>query len=261
MNPVTPPTPDPEEACITKEYAVAAAHVPAQSPSGGDFHGTFPVNADSGDIAVVIGDISGHGPEQTVQAEHMRDLLSDCLAVGLSPAETLTAVNAMMEPNPHFDGFGTVFVGKIEADSGKLTYASGGHEPALLASPTEETIPVEELSVTGPPVGAFPSEMVHFEEQEATVPAGGTLLLYTDGVSEARAPEKRLDFFGVERLKKIVARFASLSPRHLVSSVLERVASFCRGRFQDDVAVVAVRRQSRAGKSRSKSKPRTLPLP
>lgn len=194
-----------------------------------------------------------------MQAEHMRDLLSDCLAVGLSPAETLTAVNAMVEPDPHFAGFGTVFVGKIEADTGKLTYASGGHEPALIASPAKDTTTaVEELSGTGPPVGAFPSELARFEEQVAHVPSGGTLLLYTDGVSEARSPEKRLDFFGLNRLKKIVARFSLLSPRRLVSSVLERVSSFCRGRFQDDVAVVALqRRQSRSGKDRSKSKPST----
>ena len=63
----------------------------------------------------------------------MRELLSDCLTVGLTPAETLSAVNAMIEPDPNFEGFGTVFVGTLEDGTGRLTYASGGHEPALIA--------------------------------------------------------------------------------------------------------------------------------
>ncbi len=248
-----------EERRLSPEYVVAHADMPATLPSGGDFHQAFPISEESGTVAVVIGDVAGHGPEQTAQAEHMQKLLGDCLTVGLSPSETLAAVNALIEPDPHFDGFGTVFVGTLESETGRLTYASGGHEPALIAAPAGATKPaaVEELIGTGPPVGAFPVEMARYEQQEATLSAGGTLLLYTDGVSDVRPPHDRHEWLGVGGVKNILARLAPLSPRRLVRNLLARVRDFCQGRFDDDVAVLAVRRLRRRktpGAPRAKKK-------
>lgn len=234
---------------LTPEYTAAFVDIPATSPSGGDFHDAFRLDESAGDqspIAVVIGDVAGHGPEQALQAEHMRELLSNCLSVGLTPAETLSAVNAMIEPDPNFEGFGTVFVGTLEAGTGHLVYASGGHEPALI-TPAEADGPdaVQELVGTGPPVGAFPSSMSRFEEHQATLPHGGTLLLYTDGVSDARPPQSRLEWLGLSRLKALLVETASLPPLRLVLRLLRQVAAFCRGRFIDDVAVMAIRRTSK----------------
>ncbi len=238
------PSATPSEAVLSAEYVAAHADVPFNPPSGGDFHSTFPIQDGTGDVAVVIGDVSGHGPEQTPQAEHMRELLSDCLTAGLSPAETLTAVNAMIEPDANFPGFGTVFVGTLAADTGKLTYASGGHEPALIAPPGGDlSDEIEELIGTGPPVGAFPAEMARYEQHEALLPVGGTLLLYTDGVPDARPAGNRREWLGLEQLKTLLARFAPLSPRRLVSEMLGWLSAFCRGRFLDDVALLAIRRR------------------
>ena len=234
---------------LTREYAAAYADLPATPPSGGDFHDAFILDADAGEkspVAVVIGDVAGHGPEQALQAEHMRELLSDCLSVGLTPAQTLSAVNAMIEPDPNFEGFGTVFVGTLEAGTGKLVYASGGHEPALI-TPADAAGPdaVQELEGTGPPVGAFPPSMTRFEQHQATVPPGGTLLLYTDGVSDARPPQSRLEWLGLPRIKAFLVALAALPPRRLVLHLLRQVSAFCRGRFGDDVAVMAVRRTAK----------------
>lgn len=233
----------PVQARLTPEFASAYAEAPAQSPSGGDFHDAFPLHDGSGDIGVVIGDVAGHGPEQTEQAEHMRGLLSNCLSVGLAPAEALTAVSAMIESDAYFDGYGTVFVGTLEAETGILRYASGGHEPGLIASAPDTAMGrVEQLEGTGSPAGALPPELTCFKEHETTIPVGATLLLYTDGVSEARPPHDRENWFGIERLKRELARLSSLSPRRLVSALLEHVSWFCHGQFNDDVAMMAIRR-------------------
>ena len=240
----TPFTVHQEEASLSPEYVAAHADAPATPPSGGDFHSAFRLEEGAGDVAVVIGDVAGHGPEQAAQAEHMRELLSDCLTVGLSPAETLSAVNAMIEPDPHFEGFGTVFVGTLKEGTGHLTYASGGHEPALIAPVgVQDPDGVEELFGTGPPVGAFPPDLARFEQFETTLPPGGTLLLYTDGVSDARPPDARLQWLGLDRLKALFARLASRPPRRLLSELLRRVSAFCRGDFHDDVALLAIRRR------------------
>jgi len=238
------PTLRQDQETLSPEYVAAHADLPATPPSGGDFYSAFVLGDGTGDVAVVIGDVAGHGPEQALQAEHMRELLSNCITVGLTPAETLSAVNAMIEPDPHFEGFGTVFVGTLEAETGRLTYASGGHEPALIApAGVRDPEAVQELIGTGPPVGAFPPGLARFEQHEATLPPGGTLLLYTDGVSDARPPQSRLEWLGLDRLKALLARVAPLAPRRLVTALLCRVSDFCRGQFHDDVAVLAVRRR------------------
>jgi len=242
-----------DQETLSREYTVAHADQPATPPLGGDFYSAFALEGEAGDVAIVIGDVAGHGPEQALQAEHMRALISDCITVGLSPAETLSAVNAMIEPDPHFEGFGTVFVGKLEAGTGRLTYASGGHEPALIAAAgTRGPEAVEELVGTGPPVGAFPPAMARFEQYEANVPAGGTLLLYTDGVSDAHPPQSRLEWLGIDRLKTLFARVAPLAPGRLVATLLRRVSAFCRGEFHDDVAVLAIRRRPARTSARKK---------
>jgi sigma-B regulation protein RsbU (phosphoserine phosphatase) len=229
---------------VTDEFETAHAEVPVEGPSGGDFHAVFPVQDGSGDVAVVLGDISGHGPSQTPQAEHTRDLLADCLDVGLSPAESLDAVNALLEPDPNFHGFGTAFVGLIESGTGKVTYASGGHEPGLIApQPDKPDDPVEELLTTGPPLGIISTEARHFEEKQATLPEGGTLLLYTDGVSDARPPEDRSRWYGTARLKEDLAKLRHRPPLQIVSDLLQSVINFCRGRFHDDAMLLAIRRR------------------
>lgn len=238
---------------MTAEYAEAHADVPASQPSGGDFHAAFAMEDGTQDVAVVMGDVAGHGPQQTAQAEHMRELLSDCIAVGLSPGESLTAVNAVIEADPHFKVFGTVFAGVLEAETGKLTYSSGGHEPALLTPHPTDAVPVHELAASGPPVGAFPDGVAQFEDEIVTIPDGGTLLLYTDGIPDVKHPHSRTEWLGLERLKQMFVGLSALPPRKLVSALLRNVADFCRGRFHDDVSVMAIRRRvSRGGVKRKK---------
>lgn len=231
---------------LPPDFAAAYAETPMQPPSGGDFQTIFPLQDGSGDVAVVMGDVAGHSPEQTGQAEQMREMLSDCLAAGMAPAKTLETVNAVMETDASFDAFGTVFVGVLEAETGSLTYASGGHEPGLIAAPDADVSgQVQQLEGTGPPVGALPPDMAQFEQEKAVLPAGATLLLYTDGVSEARPPGDRKNWLGTDGLKKMFACFSSLSPSRLVPALLQRVSAFCRGQFEDDISVMAIRRTAR----------------
>lgn len=230
------------EAHLSDEYTAAQIEAPAVAPSGGDFQNAF--SAPDGSVAVVVGDVTGHGPEQTAQADHMRELITDCLDNGLSPSETLTAVNAMIEPDPNFEGFGTVFVGTLEPETGTLTYASGGHEPALVADPAASgDEAVTELDGTGPPVGAFPAGLARFKESRTVVPDGGTLLVYTDGIPDARSSADHRHTYGLERLKNAFAGLARLRPSKLVTTLFAKVAAFCRGRFHDDVAMMAIHRR------------------
>jgi len=232
------------ETKLSSEYSAAFVDIPSTEPSGGDFHDAFPINDGSGDIAVVMGDVCGHGPEQTAQAERVQTMLADCLDSGLTPAQSLESVNSEIEGDSNSETFTTVFAGRLEPETGKLVYANGGHEPALIAPANAATDQVRELPGTGPLVGAFPSSIVHFEDREDTVPEGGTVLLYTDGISEARPTHNRAELLGIERLKKMFALLTALPLVQLVSKLIKWVNTFCRGEFLDDIAVLAVRRHS-----------------
>jgi serine phosphatase RsbU (regulator of sigma subunit) len=232
-----------EQADVSPQFSVARAVAPVVQPSGGDFHAVVPIPDGTGDLAVVLGDVAGHGPDKTEQAELLCRTLSDKLQQGTSPGQALSEANAAVEADPAFDDFATVFVGRLEADTGKLTYASGGHEPALVAAAGQE---VDELGATGPAVGIVPPKRATYRERDATLPEGGTLVLYSDGVTESR----RLGYdhvrFGSHRLSKLLARLARLPLMLLVSKLLRQVIAFCRGQFDDDVSLLAIRRRAEA---------------
>jgi serine phosphatase RsbU (regulator of sigma subunit) len=101
---------------------------------------------------------------------------------------------------------------------------------------------VRELDSTGPPVGAIGGEVARYEQGEATLPEGGTLLLYTDGATEARRGRR---FLGLDGFRSLFAQFAHLSPARLTRKLLGRVRAFAGGpRLRDDIALLALRRHS-----------------
>lgn len=232
---------------VTQNFETAHAESPLEPPASGDFHATFPVNDGTGDIGVVIGDVSGHGPDAAVQAEHIKQEVASKLKAGQSPADVLKNVNGPVEADPEFHGFATVFAGRVDAKTGKVCYASGGHEPGLIAPANSASgEQVEELTRTGPPVGVVPSEEAQYEEKIATLPEGGTLLLYTDGISEARSLARR-DWFGVDRLKVLLVRFGNLPVNRLIRRLLANVLTFCGRTMRDDFVLLAIRRHPKPG--------------
>lgn len=225
-----------------------AAHVqsPLVPPTGGDFHAAFPLKENPGKIAFVLGDVSGHGQEANVHAENLKAAIAGCLDEGLTPSDALGYVNAAAEMDSNFPGFATVIAGTVEVETGNIMYASGGHEPALIASPPANNAPdldtVQELTSTGPPVGAFAADEVSYTNSRADLAPGATLLLYSDGVTEARRGKS---YVGMERLRDWLIRFIELSPARLVRKLFGSARAFVGGKkFRDDVALLVLRRKN-----------------
>ncbi|MES2459810.1 MAG: SpoIIE family protein phosphatase [Armatimonadota bacterium] len=230
---------------LSSDFVAAHVQSPLVPPTGGDFQVAFPLKEEPDKIAFVLGDVSGHGHQASIHAAHLKAAIVGCLDEGLSPSDALGYVNAAAEMDPNFPGFATVIAGTVETATGQIVYSSGGHEPALIASPPEanqggsETI--QELTSTGPPVGAFAAEEVRYTENTAALSPGGTLLLYSDGVTEARRGKT---YVGIERLRGWLARFLTLPPDRLVRKLLGSARAFVGGKkFRDDVALLALRRR------------------
>jgi serine phosphatase RsbU (regulator of sigma subunit) len=112
----------------------------------------------------------------------------------------------------------------------------GGHPPALLLRADGR---LERVGRPGRAIGVF--EEARLTEEEAVLAPGDALVLYTDGVTEARSPGEGGSFFGEERLHALVRSCAGLSAEELAGRIEDRVLQFQENELHDDVAVLVLR--------------------
>jgi sigma-B regulation protein RsbU (phosphoserine phosphatase) len=212
---------------------VAAVYRPAGDGSqvGGDFYDVFQVGPD--DWVVMLGDVCGKGVPAAVVTSLVRHTLRAVTVMEADPARVLNTLNAVMLESRDDDRFCTVILIRLTngPEGWSVAMASGGHAPPLLVRGRHVApVPFE----PGTLIGVF--EDASFTSTTFALKAGDTLLLHTDGATEARHES---DFFGDERLKKSVRRHEG-SPHLVVNGVLADVLAFQDGRASDDIALVAV---------------------
>jgi sigma-B regulation protein RsbU (phosphoserine phosphatase) len=222
----------PSAALAVPGLTVAAAYHPAGDGSvvGGDFYDCFQL-AD-GDWLAVLGDVAGKGPEAAIITTLVRYSLRGLAAVLSSPQDLLTHLNQILFEH-RGDRFCTVVVLRLQqqGENWRVTLASGGHPPAILLSGTGA---MREIRPTGPLVGALRSAA--YTEHELALAPGESLLLYTDGVTEARG---RSGFYGDGRLRAACGTYGP-EPTALVEGLLADVLTHQDGLARDDIAILAL---------------------
>lgn len=196
---------------------------------GGDFYDVLRLN--DNELLIAIGDVSGKGIEAARQAAGAKYGLRSCIIEHRTPAEALQRLNAILHLDPEFSGFVTLFVGVMNAADGQLIYSNGGHEPPILYRKiTGECL---ELKADGIIVGAFAGS----EYAEATIELrqGDALLLFTDGLSEARNNSRMLGSGG---LADILVSATCKSTGDYLNHVTGAARDFGGGQFRDDAAAV-----------------------
>jgi sigma-B regulation protein RsbU (phosphoserine phosphatase) len=132
------------------------------------------------------------------------------------------------------DSFATVFVATLDSYEGTLKYASAGHTPGILWRSGARTI--EQLKATSPPIG------ISGYQSKATgtiqLNPGDTLVLYTDGITEAQAPNGNL--FGLNRLTYFIESRANEPPEVLQQVIQSEIANFCRNAPGGDDATLLI---------------------
>jgi PAS domain S-box-containing protein len=195
---------------------------------GGDFYDIFPV--DDSRVWVVIGDVSGHGIEAATTASLIREITRALTLDDLEPAVVMRKLNRAVIHRLDFRHFATMFIGRLDRRTGDLDYCSAGHPPAYLLRDDGR---VERLLFGNFPVGALLES--GYEGHRITLGQGDKLVLYTDGVLEARSGSY---FFGEERLAEVLMHAAA--PEIVPEQVLAAVDAFSKGRLVDDLAVVCI---------------------
>ncbi len=144
-------------------------------------------------------------------------------------------LNEIFRYNIAVTQFMSVFLASLDAESGKVEYCSAGHPPALLYSAAEDV--VGWLPPTGPAVG-----LVHeprFQTQSVAFGPGDLLLIYTDGVTEARNGEG--EEYGIGRVEAAVRGNLTTSAASIVEAVRRDVDAFAGVVAHDDVTLVALK--------------------
>ncbi len=205
----------------------------ATASVGGDFYDLFSLPGNR--ACVVLGDVAGKGVHAASVSSALRTALSAYAWEGLGPAHMVRLLNDFFMNFSSLETFASLFVGIVDLEAKTLTYCSAGHPPALLIHPSVHE--AEFLTEQSGVVGAF-REMI-FTEATITLAPGDELLLYSDGLTEARNPEGK--FFDNEGLHEAVMGLMDVDVEDLPGSILDVLLAFTENDLEDDCAMLAVR--------------------
>ena len=222
--------------------AQAAAHYHTASPDrlGGDFYDVFPLDCKR--FGFFLGDVCGKGPQAAALTSLTRYTLRAAALHDPDPVSALTTLNKVLHERYSASGdprYCTAVFGTIDPDpaAGRLTVhlASGGHPPAVVlrADGTATYLPTP----GGLLVGVLPT--APFTAASTTLGPGDTLLLYTDGLTEARTGKDRTSLYGDEALLAFAATQAGRPPHAVIEALDGLLAGFGDG-LDDDTALLAI---------------------
>ena len=198
---------------------------------GGDFYDLIRLPGHR--ACVIMGDVSGKGVEAASVSAAVKTALGAYAWQGLSPACMVRTLNRFLLGFSRIETFATMFVGIVDLSTLELTYCSAGHPPALLVRAGGTVL--EGLDVQSGVVGAF--EEIRYRDGRVSLSRGDTLLLYTDGTTEAR--NRGGEFFGERGLREaVLAECADHGPEGLLDGLLARLDAFTGRNLEDDVAMV-----------------------
>lgn len=208
-----------------------AARLSYASRVGGDY---LHVQQADGRLFLCVGDISGKGIPAALFTTAVKNLLRHATGVLLPPKETLAYLNHELHELMPPEMFISMICGYVDPETKVLTYASAGHEPALLLRNTGS---VERLGPTGTVLAL--TDDTRFEEASLPMEDGEILLFYTDGVTELRLDDGgRL---GQEGLEELLRAQASANARQMVEGIFQSLVAR-EGRWpRDDITLLAVR--------------------
>ena len=211
---------------------------------GGDFYDF--VRPDEDHVGILVGDVSGKGvPAALSMAQLLAQFRLQAQSID-SPAAVLAALNADLAQRSQRGMFCTLSYLCLDLRTGGVVCANAGHHPAVHLRAFEIGCLGE---ATGPPAGILP--VAPWEDTEGRLEPGETLLLYTDGVVEARRSVSgqdaktrsgQPDEYELKGLHAVVGRCRDASPKELIDAVNMDVVAYCAPeRPHDDCTMIAVK--------------------
>ena len=214
-------------------WQIAAYYRPAREV-GGDFYDVIPLS--DGRVAFVVGDVTDKGVPAALVMSATRSVLRASAQRLIEPGVVLERVNEHLCPDMPAKMFVTCLYGVLDPATGLLRFANAGHDLPYVKTADG----VVELRARGMPLGLMPG--MAYEEKEAVLQPGESVLLHSDGVVEAHDPER--DMFGFPRLKETVAD--APGGQALIDRVLADLDAFTgpSAEQEDDITMVTLERSA-----------------
>ncbi len=222
----------PQEVPQLEGWFVDAYYQPARAV-GGDFYDF--IYFDDGRIAFIVADVTDKGVPAALVMATTRSILRAAAERLESPGAVLKRTNNVLVPEIPPKMFVTCFIALLDPQTGHLRYANAGHDVPYHITAGG----VEELRATGMPLGLMPG--MAYEEKETTLANNEYILLYSDGLVEAHAPDREM--FGFPRLQALLAE--DDDAHNLNQFLLDQLAEFTGPEWEqeDDVTLVTIQRQ------------------
>jgi sigma-B regulation protein RsbU (phosphoserine phosphatase) len=215
------------------EVEIFARILPAREV-GGDFYDFYFIDADR--LAFVIGDVSGKGIPAALYMTVSKALLKNIACQVINPGECLRKLNNALLAERRQAMFVTLFFGVLNTKTGALHYSNGGHPSPYLLRP--DGLPEPLPAVGGPIVGMLDDN--EYDTGKFMLRKGDALLLYTDGVTEARDAGGRM--FEESRLRESLTFSGQTPLENMVSGIISDVERFAGGEPQsDDLTILTIK--------------------
>lgn len=223
----------PERPSLCKRFTVAVGYVPVyvSRQVGGDFYDLF--MGQNNLAAALIGDVSGKGLEAASLAAATRSTVHAFTHENCSPAEVLNRTNSVLFSEQSLaEAFVTVSLVRIDPFSGRILYSSAGHPPPVILRSDGS---IEFLRISDLPLAV--AEDYLYSEAENRLEIGDKLVMYTDGITEARGGAEMFDMDGVERT---LAGHGEWHPQEVVDKLISEATDWAQGKLRDDAAVLVL---------------------
>jgi hypothetical protein len=218
---------------------VASRYIPAQAGVSGDFYQV--AAGRNGAAIVVVGDVVGKGMDAARRSTFARAIVASCAPYAEDPATIVRTVNAELVhqygASAHFI---TMLVVVVHADA-TVSWSSAGHPPPVSLADGE---PIGDIR-TSHPLGIAP-EIADLQVARSPLPEAG-ILLYTDGLTDARPPGRRFEPFGEARMRAALRELDAPTPEAAVKRLAHAAQLFSGGRLPDDLCLVALRSRFETG--------------
>ena len=225
----------PADGLTDDAFEIYGLCLPAQRV-GGDYYDYFHI--DKRHVALAIADVAGKGIAAALLMSTVQASLRCQFTSGdNSLPEVVSGINSLLQRSTTEGSYATFFLAKFDRVTRQLNYVNAGHNPPMLAGAADDA-PVRLLTIGGPIIGAFPDQ--RFEQETLTLTSGDMLLVYTDGVTEARNPDGVE--FGEERLRSILLEARLLCASHAVDRVIAKVLEWQGESSQyDDITLIVMK--------------------
>jgi serine phosphatase RsbU (regulator of sigma subunit) len=204
---------------------------------GGDFF-DYITSSDKDMLGIAIGDAASKGISAAAQALYVSGALRMGVEFDIRMSSLIKKINSLVYETFPYERFVTLFYCELFNDhKGLCLYVNAGHNrPLLLKSRTGE---VEQLMTTGPVLGPSPNQFYTYESCNFRV--NDIMIMFTDGIVEA--VNKKFEFYGEERLQKVLKDNKDRTPREICELIIEDVQIFsAEGEYADDKTLVVIKR-------------------